>query len=142
MREDVDLFCIASKDQTQRVFEFIACRRRAIRVVDVIRHGPPRGPGEKDWYSRRVCVIHDLCEAIESFREHRVVAVDENERSALSGWTRGQLGVEGFDEFLFAVEICGVTNNEIRFGITWRPRRPFYVPGHMPWRHSHGHRCV
>ena len=35
--EDVDFFGIACKDQTQGMLEFIACRRRAVGIVDVIR---------------------------------------------------------------------------------------------------------
>src|SRR5689334_2828193 len=103
------------------MLELIACRRRAVRVVDVVCHVSPRGPGEEDWYSRRICIIDDLCEAIEPFCKHRVVAMNENEHPALSGRPHSQLGIEGFDELFFAVEICGVANNEICFGITWRP---------------------
>ena len=49
----------------------------------------PRGPGEKDWNTRGVGVIHDLGKSIEPFREHRVVAVDKNEHPALSRRAEG-----------------------------------------------------
>jgi hypothetical protein len=73
------------------MFEFIARRRRTVGIVDIISQVTPRRPGEQDGNSRCVCVVHDLREAIEPFREHRVVAVNENEHLAPSWRARGQL---------------------------------------------------
>lgn len=44
MREDVDCIGVAPKDHTQSMLEFIARRRRAVGIVDIISQVSPRSP--------------------------------------------------------------------------------------------------
>ena len=99
-------------------------------------------PGEKNWNCGCVCVIYDLREAIEPFREHRIVPMDENEHLAPSGRAHSQLSIEGFDEAPFAIEIRTVAHNEICHRVAWGARRPFNLARHMRWWHSHRQSCV
>ena len=135
MSENEDLLRLAVCQVPDGLLQSGAGGKSTVQIIDIVCEEACRGPCEQHWNATVVAVMGDLGEAVETFCEERVVAMDEEEDRALALRFFHELAVQLCQHRCPVGQIGSLPRNEILLGIARQLGRPLDGPNLVVWRH-------